>query len=899
AFDGGSAASNNVREAFDLPPGLLFELTVNPNPVFENAGVNNVGGATATIKRPTTTPINAPLVVTLTSNDLTEIRVPATVTIPAGFNSITFPIDIIDDTLLDGTQIVQITGSATIAGRLRTATAFVSVLDYETLTVQIDRSSVREDAGPGAASLTVTRTNTDSLPPNTFVVVADELVQYDYGGIEVSRVSIPWPAGVRPGTENAHDLVMLQNGEIAIYNGTSVGYISIYNPTAGTWQHFQISGLTTDLNDSAMGGIASWGQYVFASDMESTLGNPFGVVRLDLTTGAITRFGTKSFSPRLFVKDILGNNILEVDPITGATLNTLPMPIAPGANYGFNNGMAYDGVNLWLLAGGINNDQIYQINADTGAVKDIHHLGGTTGWDGLAWLNGRIYAVDSQNRITVYDPARRRVVETLNIGTLNNVTISGGLAGITGPDRLIATSASSDEIYEINAVTGIVTATWNSGFGSVELGVGTAAGEIYIGEFQGGELKVFNSNGVFQRFLDVNLTSPEGVYAIGGDDIPGLTTTRFRFRDVAAGLDDKLYALDVAGTAVGRFNPSTTELEGFFTVSNPINALAVAADGTIWGAGRDGTLYHFSSSGAFIESLVTGVAELIDIDLNVTGQLLLTGRDGTVVQGNTTLTAPILFSAGTSAAFITLGRHQTLPAGDVIVQLTSSDMTELRVPIRVIIPIGQQSVTVFIDAIDDNILDGTQVVTVTASAAGYVDTTATISVLDVETIGVDIIATEISEAAGNAATQVRVFRTNIDGPFPFPSRQSASNTTPQTILDLDRITSQIAVPSQTSRLTDVKVTLNLKHTWLADLDIFLISPQGTRVELVTDLNSNEPFMTNTTFDDGALGSILAGSSPFTGKFRPEGSLQALNGENPSGLWTLEITDDNRQDFGTL
>ena len=25
----------------------------------------------------------------------------------------------------------------------------------------------------------------------------------------------------------------------------------------------------------------------------------------------------------------------------------------------------------------------------------------------------------------------------------------------------------------------------------------------------------------------------------------------------------------------------------------------------------------------------------------------------------------------------------------------------------------------------------------------------------------------------------------------------------------------------------------------------------------------------------------------------------LNGENPSGVWTLEITDDNPQDFGTL
>jgi hypothetical protein len=69
--------------------------------------------------------------------------------------------------------------------------------------------------------------------------------------------------------------------------------------------------------------------------------------------------------------------------------------------------------------------------------------------------------------------------------------------------------------------------------------------------------------------------------------------------------------------------------------------------------------------------------------------------------------------------------------------------------------------------------------------------------------------------------------------------------------------------------------------------------------LVSDLVSNEPDMTSTTFDNVAPTGILTGSSPFTGRFRPEGTLENLNGENPSGIWTLEITDDNRTDFGTL
>jgi hypothetical protein len=51
------------------------------------------------------------LVVTLSSNDTTEATVPATVTIPDGQASVTFPITSVDDTLPDGPQTVSITAS--------------------------------------------------------------------------------------------------------------------------------------------------------------------------------------------------------------------------------------------------------------------------------------------------------------------------------------------------------------------------------------------------------------------------------------------------------------------------------------------------------------------------------------------------------------------------------------------------------------------------------------------------------------------------------------------------------------------------------------------------------------------------------------------------------------------
>lgn len=103
-------------------------------------------------------------------------------------------------------------------------------------------------------------------------------------------------------------------------------------------------------------------------------------------------------------------------------------------------------------------------------------------------------------------------------------------------------------------------------------------------------------------------------------------------------------------------------------------------------------------------------------------------------------------------------------------------------------------------------------------------------------------------------------------------------------------------------ITDVNVTIRIPHTWAADLDIFLISPAGTRVELTTDneggvIGANDYI--DTVFDQEAATSIIDGSAPFTGVFRPEGDLSTLYGEMSAGEWTLEVTDDANLDGGTI
>ena len=107
----------------------------------------------------------------------------------------------------------------------------------------------------------------------------------------------------------------------------------------------------------------------------------------------------------------------------------------------------------------------------------------------------------------------------------------------------------------------------------------------------------------------------------------------------------------------------------------------------------------------------------------------------------------------------------------------------------------------------------------------------------------------------------------------------------------DTYTSVINV-SNDAPINDINVTINIQHDWNNDLDIFLISPAGTIVELSTDngVDNDEDYI-DTVFDQEATTLITDGSTPFTGTFIPEGDLSTLYGEMSGGDWTLSVDDD--------
>src|SRR5206468_3922720 len=95
---------------------------------------------------------NADLVVTLASSDPSRLSVPATVTIPAGQTSVSVPLTILDNNLLDGLEGVTVTATA---ATYSTGSGTVNVHDNETAVLSVSvPATATEGAGVVVGTIT-------------------------------------------------------------------------------------------------------------------------------------------------------------------------------------------------------------------------------------------------------------------------------------------------------------------------------------------------------------------------------------------------------------------------------------------------------------------------------------------------------------------------------------------------------------------------------------------------------------------------------------------------------------------------------------------------------------------------------------------------------------------------
>lgn len=93
------------------------------------------------------------------------------------------------------------------------------------------------------------------------------------------------------------------------------------------------------------------------------------------------------------------------------------------------------------------------------------------------------------------------------------------------------------------------------------------------------------------------------------------------------------------------------------------------------------------------------------------------------------------------------------------------------------------------------------------------------------------------------------------------------------------------------------MNLNVSHTYINDLEVILISPNGTQVKVIDNIcGSHDNILCN--LDDESNTNLPC---PPTGNntYRPSNLLSAFDGQNMNGDWTLRIIDSYSSDGGSL
>ncbi|AEA44326.1 Ig-like domain-containing protein [Fluviicola taffensis] len=106
-------------------------------------------------------------------------------------------------------------------------------------------------------------------------------------------------------------------------------------------------------------------------------------------------------------------------------------------------------------------------------------------------------------------------------------------------------------------------------------------------------------------------------------------------------------------------------------------------------------------------------------------------------------------------------------------------------------------------------------------------------------------------------------------------------------------------PQTAGVLPIVSVNLNIPHTYVGDVTVWLRCPNGSTIELTSDNGGAGQNYTNTTFVPTGSPSITTGTAPFTGSFTPEQAFSLLNSCAVNGVWTLQVYDLGVGDVGTL
>ncbi len=149
------------------------------------------------------------------------------------------------------------------------------------------------------------------------------------------------------------------------------------------------------------------------------------------------------------------DSIVELDPATGAVVarHSVPEHIVR-----VGQGLALQDDTLFYLGHG-RFPRLYWLDPKTGDVLDWTILWSGSGYYGdLAMLGGHLFVTDLLDQsVHEIDPTIVTALRTIDVGTLNDIRLTGALASLSCPDRLyLADAVDTGAIYAIDPATGLV-----------------------------------------------------------------------------------------------------------------------------------------------------------------------------------------------------------------------------------------------------------------------------------------------------------------------------------------------------------------------------------------------------------------------------------------------------------
>jgi uncharacterized repeat protein (TIGR01451 family) len=113
----------------------------------------------------------------------------------------------------------------------------------------------------------------------------------------------------------------------------------------------------------------------------------------------------------------------------------------------------------------------------------------------------------------------------------------------------------------------------------------------------------------------------------------------------------------------------------------------------------------------------------------------------------------------------------------------------------------------------------------------------------------------------------------------------------------------LSIDGVTCSSTAGSTTVGIDHTFVNDLQIDLLAPDGTLVTAINRTDGGGNNLCQTLLDDQSAGpsiqSVVTAAAPFSGSFTPNQPLSAFNGKNANGSWILRATDFFVGDTGNI